>query len=114
MKTVTLDVRPLSDTLSDFAKTWKSRKASSPRISFESPTLLFKLLTGKRWELLNLLTGAGPVTIREVARRSGRDVKAVHCDVRALLNAGILRKTADNKIVFPFDAVRVDFVLKAA
>lgn len=114
MRTVTLDVRPLSDTLSDFAKTWKSRKASCARISFESPTLLFKLLTGKRWELLNLLTAAGPVTIREAARRAGRDVKAVHGDVRALLNAGILRKTDDDKIVFPFDAVRVDFVLKVA
>ena len=114
MRTVTLDVRPLSETLSDFARAWKSGRASSPRISFDSPTLLFKVLTGKRWELLNALTGAGPVTIREAARRAGRDVKAVHGDVKALLNAGILSKTRDRKIVFPFDALRVDFVLKAA
>ena len=114
MKTATLDVRPLSASLSDFARSWKSRKRSSARISFESPALLFKLLTGKRWELLNVLTGAGSLTIREAARRTGRDVKAVHGDVRALLNARILRKTEDNKIVFPFDALRVDFVLKAA
>lgn len=114
MRTVTLDVRPLDETLSDFARAWKSRKASSARISFESAALLFKLLTGKRWELLKTLTGAGPVTIREAARRAGRDVKAVHGDVRALLNTGILRKTEGGKIAFPFDAVRVDFVLKAA
>ena len=114
MKTVTLDVRPLSDTLSDFTRAWKSRRGSSARISFESPALLFKLLTGKRWELLNALTGAGSMTIREAARRTGRDVKAVHGDVRALLNAGILRKTKDNKIIFPFDVLRVDLVLKAA
>ena len=69
MKTVILDVRPLSKTLSDFSKAWKSRKASSARISFESPEVLFKVLTGKRWELLQVLTGAGPVTIREAARR---------------------------------------------
>jgi len=31
----------------------------------------------------------------------------------ALLNAGILRKT-DDGIVFPFDAIRVDVMLKAA
>jgi predicted transcriptional regulator len=54
------------------------------------------------------------VTIREAARRVGRDVKAVHGDVRALLNAGLLDKTEDGKIVFPYDAIHVDFVVKAA
>lgn len=83
-------------------------------ISFESPALLFKVLTGKRWQLLRLMTGAGPMTIREVARSLERDVKAVHSDVHALLNAGILQKTATGRIVFPFDALHVDFTLKAA
>jgi predicted transcriptional regulator len=46
--------------------------------SFESPELLFKVLSGKRWELLNALTGAGAMPIREAARRVERDVKAVH------------------------------------
>ena len=76
--------------------------------------MLFKVLTSKRWELLKALTGAGPVTIREAARRVGRDVKAVHGDVHALLNVGILSRTEDGRIVFPFDAVHVDFKLKAA
>jgi predicted transcriptional regulator len=52
--------------------------------------------------------------LREVARRAGRDVKAVHGDVHALLNVGILQKTEDGRIVFPFDAVRMSFVLQAA
>jgi len=60
------------------------------------------------------LTGAGPVSIREAARRAGRDVKAVHRDVHALLNAGLLDKTADGKIMFPYDAIHVDFMVKAA
>ncbi len=50
------------------------------------------------------MTGAGPVSIREAARRLGRDVKAVHSDVHLLLDAGILQKTDDGRIVFPFDA----------
>lgn len=83
-------------------------------ISFQSPALLFKVLSGKRWELLKVMTGAGPMTIREAARRAERDVKAVHGDVHALLNAGLLQKTDDGRIVFPFDAVHVDFLLKAA
>ena len=102
MKTVTIDVRPLADTLGDFTQTWKSGKASAPRISFESPELLFKVLSGKRWELLNALTGAGAMSIREAARRVERDVKAVHGDVTALLNAGVLSKTDDGMIVFPY------------
>ena len=54
------------------------------------------------------------MTIREAARRLGRDVKAVHGDVHALLNTGILEKTNDGLIEFPFDSVHVDFTLKAA
>ena len=114
MKTVTIDIRPLADTLGDFTQTWKSGKSSVPRISFEPPELLFKVLSGKLWELLNAMTGAGAMSIREAARRVERDVKAVHGDVTALLNAGLLSKTDDGMIVFPFDAIHVDFMLKAA
>jgi predicted transcriptional regulator len=72
------------------------------------------VLTGKRWGLLKLMTGAGPITVREAARRSGRDVKAVHSHVHALLNTGILQKTDKGLFDFPFDAVHADFTLKAA
>lgn len=43
-----------------------------------------------------------------------RDVTAVHTHVHALLNAGILSKADDELIVFPFDALHVDFMLQAA
>ena len=55
-------------------------------------------------------TGAGPLSIREIARRAERDVKAVH----ALLDAGILDRTEGGEIVFPYEAVHVDFTLYAA
>lgn len=54
-------------------------------ISFASPALLWKMLTPKRWDILKALTGAGPVSIREIARRVQGNVKAVHGDVKALL-----------------------------
>jgi predicted transcriptional regulator len=75
---------------------------------------LWQVLTAKRWELLKVLSGAGPVSIREAARRVGRDVKAVHRDVTALLNAGVLNRTADGSVEFPFQVVKVEFVLQAA
>jgi hypothetical protein len=43
-----------------------------------------------------------------------KNAKAVHGDVQALLKAGLLQKTENGRIIFPFDAVHVDFMLKAA
>jgi len=101
--------------MADFSRAWKSGKPEkSARISFATPELLWKVLTAKRWELLKVLCGAGPVSIREAARRVGRDVKAVHTDVTALLAAGVLDKAVDGGIIFPFEAVKVEFLLQAA
>jgi predicted transcriptional regulator len=83
------------------------------RISFASPELLFRIMTGKRWETVRAMTGAGPLAIREVARRVHRDVKAVHGDVHALLKVGILQKSETGLIIFPFSAIRVDVMLRA-
>lgn len=115
MKTVTLEVRSPAESMSGIAQAWRSGKAEkTARISFASPELLWKVLTAKRWELLKALCGAGPVSIREAARRVGRDVKAVHSDITALLDAGVLDRTESGAIVFPFEAVKVEFLLQAA
>jgi len=115
MKTVVLEVRSLAETLADVSRAMKTGRAErEARISFATPELLWQVLSAKRWELLKTLCGAGPVSIREAARRVGRDVKAVHGDVTALLEAGILSRTANSRIEFPFDAVKVEFLLRAA
>ena len=89
MKTVVLDVRPPNKAMADFAHVWKTGKGGRvARISFATQELLWKVLTAKRWQLLKAICGAGPLSIRETARRVGRDVKAVHTDVTALLNTG--------------------------
>ena len=113
MNTVTLEIRALTETLQDFADTWKSGKPSGPRISFESPELLWQVLTAKRWQILKIMAGAGSLAMREVARRVERDVKAVHGDIHALLDAGILRKD-ESGVIFPYDAIHVNFMLEAA
>ena len=115
MKTVILEVRSPKDSMAGFVSAWKTGRAEkSARIAFASPELLWQVLTAKRWELLKALCGIGPVSIREAARRVGRDVKAVHGDVTALLNAGVLDRAVGGGIIFPFDAVKVEFMLKAA
>ena len=113
MKTVTLSVST-REGVTRRALDAFSRKRRGAHISFASAGLLWKVLTAKRWELLKPIAGGGEMTLREAARRAGRDAKAVHGDVHALLAAGVLRKNANGRIEFPFDAVRVDFLLKSA
>ncbi len=72
------------------------------------------MLAAKRWELPKALCGAGPISIREAARRVQRYVKAVHVDITALLNAGVIDRYEGAGIVFPFEAVKVEFLLEAA
>ena len=101
--------------MANFVQSWKTGKPErSARISFATPELLWQVLTAKRWELLKVLCGAGPISIREAARRVERDVKAVHSDITALLNAGVLDRAEGGGIVFPFDAVKGEFLLEAA
>ena len=115
MKTVILDVRRPADSMVGLVRGWKTGKAEkAARISFATPELLWQVLTAKRWELLKTLCGAGPISIREAARRVGRDVKAVHGDVTALLNAGLLDRDDGGGISFPYEAVKVEFMLQAA
>lgn len=114
MKTVTLEVREPDAAYGDFAQAWKSGSARRNTIAFATPELLWKVLSAKRWELLKALCGAGPVSIREAARRVERDVKAVHSDITALLNAGLLNRVDGEGVEFPYDAVKVEFLLHAA
>ena len=90
--------------------------AKSKASSSASPArkLLWKVITPKRWEVLRAMTGAGPLAIREVARRVQRDVKSVHGDIQALIKAGVLERAESGGVVFPYSEVHVDFVLRAA
>jgi len=115
VRTVVLEVQSVREALRDTARTMKTgRGEREAHIGFATPELLWKVLSAKRWELLKAMTGAGPMSIREAARRVGRDVKAVHGDVRALLDAGVVIRTASGAVEFPFDAVKVEFLLHAA
>jgi predicted transcriptional regulator len=109
------DVRTPADSMRDFVHAWKTGKSEkSALISFATPELLWQVLTQNRWQLLKSLCGVGPVSIHDAAQRSGRDIESVHADVIALLGAGVLDRTNYGRIVFPFEAIKVEFLLKAA
>lgn len=114
MNIVVIGVASREEVNARFMRALETGKPQEAYRSFESTADLWRTLSPKRWEVLKAMTGAGALSLREVARRLERDVKGVHTDVHALLNAGLLDKTDDGKIIFPFDAVHVDFMLKAA
>ncbi|MDR0788144.1 MAG: transcriptional regulator [Gemmatimonadota bacterium] len=112
MKTITLSVGGRDDTTRRALAAF-SGEPQGAHHSFASADLLWQTLTRKRWDLIQAMTGQGPMSIREAARRVDRDVKAVHGDVRALIHAGLIHKQ-DRNIVFPYDMIHVDFVLTKA
>jgi len=114
MPTVTINVSTLNQGLADFAQTWKTGEPQGCSISFPTHEDLWRTLTANRWAILKAMTGAGPLGVRELARRVGRDVKGVHADVQVLLSGGVLEKTDKGKLSFPYDEVRLELVLKAA
>ena len=113
MSSVRIGISSIEETKSRMRRAFEG-EAQGAFISFASIDLLWKILTPKRWAMLRSIAGAGPLSIREIARRVRRDVKSVHGDVQALLNAGVLDRAEDGRILFPYDEIHVDFVLRAA
>jgi predicted transcriptional regulator len=113
VNTVTIGVSSVKEVRRRTAEALRGKRQGA-YISFASEDLLWKTLTPKRWALLKLMAGQGALAIREVARRAQRDVRAVHSDIHVLLNAGVLDRETDGRVRFDYDAIHVDFVLRAA
>lgn len=90
----------------------KSRSYKGEILNFESPGAFFGCLTERRWELVRVLQGRGPLAVRELARRVGRDVKRVHEDIRALIDLGLVDQV-DRGVVCPFVTIHIDMELRA-
>ena len=118
MRTASIRIRKSDDSLkavrAGFLSAWSSGKYKGEHFDFESPAALFRVLTPKRWELIECLQGTGPLGVRALARALGRDVKRVHEDASAMIEVGMVEKTAEGKLVVPFDQIRADFVMKSA
>ena len=109
---VTVGVASLDEVKARAAAAFRGEPQGN-HISFLTIELMWKTLSPKRSAIIQAMTGQGVLSIREVARRVGRDVKAVHGDVTALIKAGVIDRQ-DRGVVFPYDAVHVDFVLGKA
>ena len=95
----------------------KSAKASTYQggvLNFESPGRFFGQLTEKRWDIVRACQGKGELSVRELARVVGRDVKRVHDDVVMLAELGLVERTESGGACCPFTSMHSDMVLKAA
>jgi predicted transcriptional regulator len=83
-------------------------------LNFESPGHFFGQLSEKRWEIVRAAQGKGELSVRELARAVGRDVKRVHDDVVILAELGMLERTESGGVICPYSSVHIDMYLKAA
>lgn len=96
-----------------FVKAWKTGRSGGTVLHFESPAALFRVLTPKRWELIERLQALGPSSVRGLARELDRDVKRVHEDASTLIEYGLVKRTDDGKVCVPYDVIHADFDLRA-
>lgn len=83
-------------------------------LNFESPGHFFGQLSEKRWEIVRAAQGKGEMSVRELARAVGRDVKRVHEDVVVLAELGMLERTESGGVICPYSSMHIDMYLKAA
>lgn len=112
-RTLTLTVTPRGELATRLGAALAGRRVA-PRIAFASIDLLHRVCAPKRLAVLRAMAGAGPLPVREVARRVGRDVKAVHRDMAALVHAGLLDRDDAGRMSFPYDGVRMEVDLMRA
>ncbi len=97
-----------------FVAAWKSGRSTGDVFTFESPAAMFRVLTPRRWDLIERLQATGPTSVRGLARLLDRDVKRVHEDVTALLDLGLVAKTEKGRVHVPYSVIEADFALRAA
>ena len=117
MKKATIRIRRNSDTAlremgGRFVKAWRTGKSMGDTLEFESPAALFRVLTPKRWELIERLQRLGAVSLRGLARELERDVKRVHEDVQALMEYRLIARNEDGKFHVPYDVIHAEFDLR--
>jgi predicted transcriptional regulator len=81
-------------------------------LNFETPGAFFGRLTERRWALAQMLMGAGELSLRETARRLGRDITRVSEDVAVLVELGLLERTAKGGVLCPFQDIEVHMRLQ--
>jgi predicted transcriptional regulator len=97
-KNVTMGIKSLREGLKDFSDTFKAIqegaqvKAQPEGIYFTDFVAFRKAMTPQRYTILKLIREKHPDSISSLATISGRNIKNVSDDVKALVNLGLVEK----------------------
>ena len=80
-------------------------------IGFENMAQFGELFTPKRWELVESLRAAGPLSIYALAKRLNRHYRNVYKDVAALMEWLVIEKDEADKVFVPWDEIAVRWPL---
>lgn len=90
------------------------RSERGANFSFSTVERFLEVMTVNRWRLAEALRSRGPSSIRSLAGTLGRDYKAVHSDVGALIGFGLVERGGDGRVFVPWDKVELEAKLAAA
>lgn len=95
VKKVKIGIKGVREALEDFVKTAKAIEAgekvkTEKGVYFESIEGFRKALTPGRLSLLHLIKERRPKSLQELARLSGRDMKAIVTDISILEDLGLV------------------------
>lgn len=118
MKKVTIKIqRDTAAGLQEMGKRFvaaaKTGSRAGDALTFESPAALFRVLSPKRWELIEKLQSLGPTSVRGLARALDRDVKRVHTDLAELIEYNLVERTGAGQVRVPYEVIHADFDLRA-
>jgi predicted transcriptional regulator len=118
MKTLGVRIETLDAAGQSFVEALQAARAGKAvnrphSIGFASYAAMHRVLSPARLDIVRTMAGQGPMSIRELARRVGRDFKAIHTDVTMLINAGVIDRDGGG-IVFPYDRIHFEFDIEVA
>lgn len=107
---------PVKSTLAAFGDALQSAidgKAIAPYcgIGFTTMAQFGAVFTPKRWELVEALKAAGPMSIYALAKSLNRHYRNVHKDVTALIEWTVIEKDDSGKVLVPWDEIDVRWPL---
>jgi len=114
MNTLRIEVSSQETSAALAIKALETGRPQGRHLSFETPEMLVRMLGGHRLAVLNALLGGKAMGVRELARRLGRDVRAVHNDTEKLVQVGIVEKAEDGKLSCEYREIVCEFALRRA
>lgn len=116
MNKLHIEAPPATNALERFGKSLQGiLEGRTPRaysgIGFENMAQFGEVFSPKRWELVESLKAAGPLTIYALAKQLNRHYRNVYKDVAILIEWLVISKDAAGKVFVPWEEIDVRMAL---